>query len=268
MKKKLPAFHFYPGDWFKDTGIMALDAIERGVYFQFLLLMFESKRRGYLQLGEKKYPDGLLAKILRISPKKLAEITEKLVKFEIVSVEKPTGIMYSRRMISDEEMRQTLIKAGEKGSKQRWGNDEKGIGYPIKKSIGGTEDENESEGEKGLLNKSVPDFTIDDLNLAQKLRSDILEFKPDFIFEYSEEQWAGEIRFVRRVRKKDTSQIMELWEYAREDEFWKTIILDPWKLVKNWDKLEIARDNVGGGGDVDSWVKEMKAKQRKDKNEK
>jgi len=117
MSKKLPALHFYTGDWWKDPGIMALSCEERGLWFQMLLIMFESTRRGYLEINGKPFPEKELVKICEISRHKLKKIFQKLIEYGIVSVEKDTNILYSRRMITDERKRQTFENNGKSGGR-------------------------------------------------------------------------------------------------------------------------------------------------------
>ena len=69
--KKLPSLQWYPGDWRKDPGIQALDYESRGVWFEILMLMFESPVRGKLMLVEKPMPDAALAQVLGIPSEKL-----------------------------------------------------------------------------------------------------------------------------------------------------------------------------------------------------
>ena len=45
---KLPAIQFYPGDWHKDQGVQALDLLQRGAWFELLLMMHDSDERGVL----------------------------------------------------------------------------------------------------------------------------------------------------------------------------------------------------------------------------
>ena len=113
--QKLPAIQFYPGDWRKDPGIQALDYEERGVWFELLLLMHESPRRGYLELNSAKISDEIIAKILKISEKKWQKIRKKLENTGVVSVELETQILFNRRMARDEEIRQKHRESGKLG---------------------------------------------------------------------------------------------------------------------------------------------------------
>ena len=112
---KLPAIQFYPGDWHKDTGVQALDYETRGVWFELLLLMWESERRGYLVLNGIGMADEILAKILGIHGNKWKKIKRKLEVTGVMSTEENTGISFNRRMVRDEEARQKAIENGKLG---------------------------------------------------------------------------------------------------------------------------------------------------------
>jgi len=114
---KLPAFQFYPGDWLKDPGVQALDYESRGVWFELLLLMFESEKRGYLMLNGKGMTDEIVKKLLGIHGNKWKKIKRKLIDTGVATVEKNTGIMYNRRMVKDEEIRRKRIDGGYLGAK-------------------------------------------------------------------------------------------------------------------------------------------------------
>ena len=62
MTDKCPSLQWYPGDWRKDPGVQALDYESRGVWFEILMLMFESSTRGKLMLNGNPMPDEALAR--------------------------------------------------------------------------------------------------------------------------------------------------------------------------------------------------------------
>ncbi len=262
---KLPAFHFYPGDWYKDNGVRALDCLERGAWLQMLIAMFDSSRRGYLEINGQPYPCETLAHTLAIKTEDLEKAIEKMKKLGVVSEEEKTGILYSRRMVEDEKKYQLSVKTGKKGGKKRVKNQREALEKSQGAGQGSPETESESENEvKGLKDNEQTglDFTIEDQNLATVFRKDIIEFKPDYIFEKSVDEMAHDIRFIRRSKKKAIAQILELWSWARQSEFWKTVILTPSNLNKNWGQLEIQRDRNPEEGDIDSWMEEQKEKER------
>lgn len=55
--------------------------------------------------------------------------------------------------------------------------------------------------------------------------------------------WANDIRLMRERDNRTLAEIRELFQWANNDPFWKTNILSPATLRKQWDKLVIQRDN-------------------------
>jgi hypothetical protein len=60
------------------------------------------------------------------------------------------------------------------------------------------------------------------------------------------ESWANDIRLMVERDSRTTTEIRDLFEWANKHHFWKTNILSPATLRKQWDKLVIQRDNQGG----------------------
>jgi len=118
---KLPAIQFYPADWRKDPGVQALDYFEKGVWFEMLLIMHESKNRGFLQINGQKIEEKMLARMLGVTLKKTQKVLKTLVLFDVYSVD-GNGVIYSRRMVYDERIRQIRIKAGKTGGKANASN--------------------------------------------------------------------------------------------------------------------------------------------------
>jgi hypothetical protein len=112
---KLPALQFYPGDWRKDPGVRALDYEERGVWFELLLVMFESEERGKLVLNGAPMTDEMVGKLLGIHGNKWKKIKRKLEVTGVASIEEKTGTLYNRRMVRDEEVRKIHQECGRLG---------------------------------------------------------------------------------------------------------------------------------------------------------
>lgn len=112
---KLPAFQFYPADWRKDPGVQALDYHDKGVWFEMLCLMHESDERGKLLLNGQKMPESSLARLLGLDNQILTTTLTTLITYGVVKVEKGTGILYSKRMVSDELLRKIRSEAGKLG---------------------------------------------------------------------------------------------------------------------------------------------------------
>jgi hypothetical protein len=115
MSKKLPAIQFYPGDWHKDIGVQSLCYHDKGVWFEILLLMFESEQRGVLLLNGAPMPEEQLAWLLRLDNQTLNQTLTNILKFGVASRNEATGALYCRRMVRDEEVRKIHAEAGKKG---------------------------------------------------------------------------------------------------------------------------------------------------------
>ncbi len=105
---------FYPGDWRKDPGVQALDYESRGIWFEILLLMFESQERGRLLLNGQPMPIEALCRFLGLDNQKTTKTLTKLTEYGVVSKDE-NGVFYSRRMIRDEEIRAIRKNSGSMG---------------------------------------------------------------------------------------------------------------------------------------------------------
>ena len=114
---KLPSIQFYPGDWKKDPGIQVLTLEEKGAWFEMLLAMFESEKRGVLLLNGNPYSDNDLALLLGVSIEKCSKIVKRLLEVGVASEDKNTFALCCRRMLRDETLRQIRAKAGKQGGR-------------------------------------------------------------------------------------------------------------------------------------------------------
>lgn len=117
-QKKLPAMQWYPGDWRKDPGIQALDYYDRGVWRELLDVMHESDERGRLVFPTgAPMPDAAIARLLGITEADWKQIRSRLLSYGVAS-EDEDGVLYNRRMVRDEELRQAKVEAGRKGGRK------------------------------------------------------------------------------------------------------------------------------------------------------
>lgn len=116
---KLPSLHFYPGDWWKDAGVQLLDHHHKGIWFEMLLLMFESPKRGYLlKPNGQIFSSTELAKRLALDEKTCSTAIAKLVD-EGVCRQHEDRTLFNARMVKDEDIRQKKINAGSEGGKAK-----------------------------------------------------------------------------------------------------------------------------------------------------
>jgi hypothetical protein len=140
---KIPAFQFYPGDWLKDPALRSCSRAARGLWMDMLCLMHESPSRGYLaKLDGSAYSTAELIGMLG-GDKVCAECQKRLQKASTkgthqyaikmqsscsqcesvmqltceldaagVLSKRRNGVIFSRRIVRDEEIRQARISGG------------------------------------------------------------------------------------------------------------------------------------------------------------
>lgn len=157
MSSKLPALQLYSGDWHKDPGIRSLSLASRGLWFEMLLIMHNSERRGRLTLNNKPISNEKLSRIVCAT---LQEIHDCLLEIEEagVSSKDEGGVIYSRRMIREEEARkrneshnEARRRNGHKGKDHGW----KGGRSRVKNSSDFSEKNGQKIGEKQDENKPL-----------------------------------------------------------------------------------------------------------------
>ena len=116
---KLPAIQFYPGDWHKDQGVQALDLMQRGAWFELLLMMHDSDERGVLLVNGQPMPDAVIARRLGLDNQSANQILTTLLTYGVASRREADGALFCRRMVKDENLRQVRTAAGKKGGNPR-----------------------------------------------------------------------------------------------------------------------------------------------------
>lgn len=113
---KPPAFQFYPGDWKRDKEVQSLSFEERGVWFEMLLLMFDSAEKGKLVFSNGNImSDDDVARSIGISRQRYVKILHKLLQHGVASKDEDTGIIYCRRMVRDANLSNKRAKCGSLG---------------------------------------------------------------------------------------------------------------------------------------------------------
>ena len=113
---RLPSFQFYPGDWLKDPKLRSVSIAARGLWMDLICLMSESDPRGYLQdatgraLSEKQ-----IARMTGCAQQTVKKLLQELEVSGVFSRTETEGIIYSRRIVRDEEIRMKNRENGCKG---------------------------------------------------------------------------------------------------------------------------------------------------------
>jgi hypothetical protein len=112
---KLPAIQFYGGDWRKDMGVQSLSYHHRGIWFEILLLMHESERRGLLLLNGRAMSDDELSRVLGLDNQNTTKAITELLTSGVASRDPKTDALMSRRMVRDQRLREIRQKVGKLG---------------------------------------------------------------------------------------------------------------------------------------------------------
>jgi hypothetical protein len=115
---KRPAFQFYPKEWIWDFELRQCSPAARGLWVDLLCLMHEGQPYGHLTI-----PTDLILRVTGLSEKSLKKL---LAELEIersngkkVAYRTPSGVLYSKRMVRDEELRNASVINGKAGGNPR-----------------------------------------------------------------------------------------------------------------------------------------------------
>jgi len=142
-KKDLPAMPFYIGDWKKDPGIQVLSKEEKMIWFEMLMLMWESEERGYLTIKGKPISNKLLSVALNLDSQRLTDILTFFEELDLFSKRKSDSAIFSRKIIHIIEVSDKRSKAGRQGGNPSLLNLK--LTKKLAKGLTTTETESESE---------------------------------------------------------------------------------------------------------------------------
>jgi len=111
---KRPAFQFYPADWRKDLELGACSYVARGIWFEMLCVMHEAQPYGFMVRDGRAIPDQAAANLVRCPLKVYRDAVRELEENGVCS-RTAEGLIYSRRMVKDERLRNVRAEAGKRG---------------------------------------------------------------------------------------------------------------------------------------------------------
>lgn len=111
---KRPSFQFYPSDWLRDTALRSCSTGARGLWMDMICFMHEGTPYGHLKVGDKVILPSNLARMVGDSAE---VVSDWLLELSQAGVYETTedGVIYSKRMIRDENLRQIRAAGGSKG---------------------------------------------------------------------------------------------------------------------------------------------------------
>lgn len=112
---RLPAFQFYPADWLKDPALRRVSLAARGLWIDLLCFMSEAEPRGHLQDAFGNPLDA--THVARMAGCALQCARKLIQELELSGAFSRTesGVIFCRRMVRDETIRQQNKANGSKG---------------------------------------------------------------------------------------------------------------------------------------------------------
>jgi hypothetical protein len=112
---KRPAFQFYPGDWRTDPGLRLCSVGARGLWIEIMCLMHEGEPYGHLTVQGRHIGIDMLARLVGESA---SSVKRWYAELEINDVFSKTaeGMVFSRRMVRDEDIRNARALGGKEGA--------------------------------------------------------------------------------------------------------------------------------------------------------
>lgn len=134
MAGKLPYFPFYPDDWLSDEKLRACTSAARGLWIDLLCLMHKNDRRGHLEIVGQPASHAQIARMTGRTPDEVASQLQELINAGVPSA-LDHGILFSRRMVRDEGIRQVRSRAGSEGGKAKAAKSGKTSGEHASKTL-------------------------------------------------------------------------------------------------------------------------------------
>lgn len=110
---KRPAFQWYPGDFQRDTALVVCSFEAKGLWRLMLDLMHDGEPYGHLTAGGVTINAPELANVANISAGRCSKYLTELEARKVFS-RTEAGVIYSRRMVRDEDLRTRRAAGGPK----------------------------------------------------------------------------------------------------------------------------------------------------------
>lgn len=111
---KRPSFQFYPGDWLNDAALRMVSVGARGLWIDMLCLMHQGSPYGHLKVNSKAITEIQLARLVGANQGEVSTWTQELSDAGVFSLSED-GVIFSRRMVKDENLREVRASGGKEG---------------------------------------------------------------------------------------------------------------------------------------------------------
>ena len=112
---KRPAFQFYPADWRKDMALQSCSVAARGLWIDMLCIAHECEPYGHLTVNGKPMTAAQIGRHTGLTEREAKRLIAELDDAGVAS-RTDEGVIYSRRMVRDEDIRNRRAEGGKAGS--------------------------------------------------------------------------------------------------------------------------------------------------------
>lgn len=112
---KRPAFQFYPADWRKDMALQSCSVAARGLWIDMLCIAHECEPYGHLTVNGKPMTAAQIGRHTGLTEREAKRLIAELDDAGVAS-RTEEGVIYSRRMVRDEDIRNRRAEGGKAGS--------------------------------------------------------------------------------------------------------------------------------------------------------
>lgn len=233
-----PWIKFRPDRWMGDLELQSCSIAAQGLMINLMCLMHNAEPYGYLRVNGESLTSEIGSKLLRLHHKTYLKLFSELTEHGVLKLDQRG--YYSQRMIDDYEKRLKSMADGAKG-----GNPQvKGrVNPPVNPDKDIDKDIDKENTTSGPEPSDTAVFVEGDepYDLALDLHAHILENNrkalppkpgtPQF------QKWALCFDRMIRLDHRSPDDIYAVMKWCQNDGFWKSVILSPIKLRKQYDQL-------------------------------
>lgn len=110
-----PSFQFYPADWRKDMALQSCSVAARGLWMDLLCIAHECEPYGHLVVNGKPMNAAQIGRHTGLTQRECERLLSELHESGVSSTT-VDGIIFSRRMVRDEDLRNRRAEGGQAGA--------------------------------------------------------------------------------------------------------------------------------------------------------
>lgn len=110
-----PAFQFYPADWRKDMALQSCSVAARGLWIDMMCIAHECEPYGHLTVNGRPMTAAQIGRHAGLTERECAKLLDELDSAGVFS-RTEEGVIFSRRMVADEDLRNRRAEGGKAGS--------------------------------------------------------------------------------------------------------------------------------------------------------